>query len=328
MLEKPRISMYWASSCGGCEIALVNLNEKILEVDRHVDFIFCPCLLDTKYKDVEALDDGAIAITFFNGAIRTGENEQMARLLRRKSALLIAFGSCSSEGCIPALSNLSTRAEHIRTNYLAGPSLDNPAGIVPQALTRAPEGELALPSFFEGVKTLSEIVEVDYVLPGCPPESQQVWGVLESVVQGEPLPPRHSVLGAGNSTVCDECGKLKDKKSVSRFHRTYEIIPDPRRCLLEQGIVCMGVGTRDGCGALCPQVNMPCSGCYGPPDGVADSGAKMLSALSSVLDVGGYGGLTEDQVADKADTILAAIPDPAGTFYQYSLAGSLLRKAR
>jgi len=328
MPEKPKISMYWASSCGGCEIALVNLHEKILEVDRHFDFVFCPCLLDTKYKDVEALDDGSIAITFFNGAIRTGENEQMARLLRRKSALLIAFGSCSSEGCIPALSNLSTRAEHIRTNYLTGPSLDNPAGVVPQTLTCAPEGELELPAFFESVKTLSQIVEVDYCLPGCPPESRQVWGVVEAVVQGKPLPPRHSVLGAGTSTVCDECGKRKDKKSVSRFRRTYEIIPDPLRCLLEQGIVCMGVSTRDGCGALCPQVNMPCSGCYGPPDGVADSGAKMLSALSSVLDLGGYSGSTEAQVADKVDAILAAIPDPAGTFYQYSLAGSPLRRAR
>lgn len=326
MPDKPKLSMFWASSCGGCEIALVNLHEKILEIDRYFDFVFCPCLLDTKRRDVEALDDGGIAVTLFNGAIRTSENEEMAHLLRRKSQVLIAYGSCSSEGCIPALSNLSTRADHIRTNYLDSPSLDNPTGVVPQTACLAAEGELALPAFFETVKTLPQVVEVDYFLPGCPPESHQIWNVVETVIQGKPLPPRASVVGAGCSTVCQECRRLRTNKCISKFYRTYEIVPDPERCLLEQGLVCMGVATRDGCGALCPAVNMPCSGCYGPPEGVTDSGAKMLAALSSVLDLGDYKGLTEDQVAGKADAILAAIPDPAGTFYQYSMAGSVLKR--
>jgi hypothetical protein len=121
---------------------LVNLHEKILEVDRHFDFFFCPCLLDTKKKDVEALPDGALAITFFNGAIRTAENREMARLMRAKSQLLIAFGACACMGSIPALSNLHSREAHLRTNYLDSPSLDNPAGTLPQLRTATPEGEL------------------------------------------------------------------------------------------------------------------------------------------------------------------------------------------
>lgn len=326
MPEKPKLSMYWASSCGGCEISLVNLHEKILEVDRHFDFVFCPCLLDTKYSEIEAMKDGAIAVTFFNGAIRTSENLEMAHLLRKKSQLLIAYGACSSAGSIPALSNLSTRADHIRTNYLEGPSLDNPAGVMPQTVTVMPEGQLELPAFFETVRTLSQVVEVDYFVPGCPPESHQLWAVVEHVIQGKPLPPRHSIVGAGLSTVCDGCGKTRTNKAISKFHRTYEIIPDPSRCLLEQGLVCMGIATRNGCGALCPQVNMPCSGCYGAPEGVVDVGAKMLAALGSVLELGDYKGLTEDQVSEKTDRLLAAIPDPAGTFYQYSLASSLLKR--
>ena len=326
MPDKPKLSVYWASSCGGCEIAVVNLHEKILDVDRNFDFFFCPCLLDTKYRDIEALDDGAIAITLFNGAIRTSENEEMALLLRRKSQLLIAYGSCSAGGAIPALSNLSTRAGHMRTNYLEGPSLDNPGGILPQTATLVPEGELELPAFFETVKTLPQVVEVDYYIPGCPPESKQIWSVVEAVIQGTPLPPRGSVLGGGCSTVCQECAKVKSDKKIAAFHRTYEIVPDPRQCLLEQGLICLGIATRDGCGALCPAVNMPCTGCYGPPEGVADQGAKMLAALGSDLDLGGYKGLTEEQVARQADAILAGIPDLAGTLYRYSLAGSILRR--
>jgi len=83
--SKPKLSVYWASSCGGCEIAVVNLHEKLLELDARFDLVFCPCLMDTKKEQVESMVDGSIAITLFNGAIRTEENEKMARLLRKKS---------------------------------------------------------------------------------------------------------------------------------------------------------------------------------------------------------------------------------------------------
>jgi len=328
MVDKPKLSMYWASSCGGCEIALVNLHEKLLEVDRHFDFMFCPCLLDTKKEAVEALPDRAIATTFFNGAIRTAENLEMARLMRRKSQLLVAFGACSSGGSIPALSNLSSRDEHMRTIYLDSPSTENTAGVVPRLQFMAPEGELDLPEFFETVQTLAQVVDVDYFIPGCPPEPHQIWNVVEAVIQGKPLPAKGAVLGGGLSSVCDECKREKNDKKIARFFRTYEIVPDPAQCLLEQGIVCMGIATRDGCGALCPQVNMPCTGCYGAPEGVVDQGAKMVAALGSVLDLGEYKGMTEQQTMEKTDAAAAGLADPAGTFYKYSLGSSLLGRKR
>jgi F420-non-reducing hydrogenase small subunit len=328
MSHKPKLAVYWASSCGGCEIAVVNLHEKLLELDAHFEFAFCPCLLDTKISDVKAMADGEIGLTLFNGAIRTEENEEMAKLLRRKSKLLIAYGSCSVHGSIPALSNLHLRHEHLRTNYLDGATVDNPAGTIPQTRTVVPEGSLELPAFYKQVKTLNDVVEVDYFLPGCPPESQQIWNVIEALVQGKPLPAPHSVIGAGQSTVCRECLRKKEDKTVVQFRRTYEIKPDRETCLLEQGIVCLGIATRDGCGALCPQVNMPCSGCYGPAEGVLDQGAKMTSALGSVLDLGSYAGLSEAELAAKADGVVEAIPDQAGTFYRYTLGSSLLKRSQ
>jgi len=321
-MDKPKLSMYWAASCGGCEIALVNLHEKILEVDQHFDFYFCPCLLDTKKADVEALSDGAIAITFFNGAIRTAENREMAHLIRAKSQLLVAFGACASQGAIPALSNLHTREAHMRTNYLDSPSLDNPSGTLPELRTAVPEGELELPEFFGTVQSLAQVVDVDYFIPGCPPEAHQIWSVVEAVISGAPLPAKGSVLGGGASSVCAECGREKNNKRIAAFRRTYEKVTDPRVCLLEQGLLCMGIATRDGCGALCPQVNMPCTGCYGPPEAVADQGARMISALGSVLDLGDYKGVTEAEVAEKTDVAMRGFADPAGTFYKYSLSGA------
>jgi F420-non-reducing hydrogenase small subunit len=326
MAIKPKLSVYWSSSCGGCEIALVNLHEKLLEVDRVFDFVFCPCLLDTKKAYIESLPDRGIAITFFNGAVRTSENEEMARLLRAKSEVLVAFGACSGQGGIPALSNLHGREAHMLTNYVDSPALRNPSNVRPHVRTLVPEGELELPEFFDVVQTLEQTVPVDYFIPGCPPEPHQIWAVIETVIAGKALPPKGSTLGGGRSTVCEECRREKENKRVARFYRTYEVSPSPDKCLLEQGVVCMGIATRDGCGALCPQVNMPCTGCYGPPEGVLDQGSKMLTALGSILDPGEYKGMSERQLAEKTDAIVATIPDLAGTVYKFSMAGSALHR--
>lgn len=329
MTEKPKLAMYWAASCGGCEIAVANLNEKILDVDANFDFMFCPCLLDTKYKDIEALPDKSILITLFNGAIRTEENEHVAHLLRKKSQLLIAFGSCAYEGCIPGLANLYSREDILKTVYLDNPSIDNPSGIIPQPETNMPEGRLHIPAFYNKVKTLSQVVDVDYFIPGCPPEPERIWDVISSVVEilntGVPLPPKGSIVGAGKSSVCDECERKKEDKKIKAFRRTYEFIPDREQCLLEQGLICMGIATRDGCGALCPKVNMPCTGCYGPPEGVLDQGAKMVAALGSIIDIGEIKGVPEDEIDKMLDGVLDAIADYAGTFYKYSLPGSILK---
>ena len=325
MPDKPKLSMYWASSCGGCEIALTNIHEKILDVDAAFDFIFCPCLLDTKKADIERLPENDIALTLFNGAIRTDENEEMAHILREKSQILVSFGSCSYEGCIPALSNFSSREDHFRTIYLDNPTIDNPTGIIPQPSNTVAEGEIIIPEFHERVKTLSQVVDVDYSIPGCPPEPHQIWAVVEKIVNNEELPPKGSVIGAGISTVCDECKRTKSDKKIDKLYRTYEIIPDTDACLLEQGIICMGIATRDGCGGLCPQVNMPCTGCYGPPEGVQDQGARMVSALGSVINIEDKKDAADQEITARINSVLDSVPDYGGTFYKYSLADSILK---
>ena len=324
MPTKPKLSVYWASSCGGCEIAVVNLHDRILEVDRHFDFFFCPCLLDTKKADVEALPDSGIAITLFNGAIRTEENLEMARLMRAKSEVLIAFGACAAAGGIPALSNFHLREQHLNAIYLGAPGLDNASGTVPRETSEVPEGVLHLPAFHERVRALDQVVEVDYYMPGCPPEPHRIWEVIEAIVSGAPLPPRGSVLGAGASSVCAECARSRSDKSIPRLHRTFEIVPDSERCLLEQGLVCMGIATREGCGALCPQVNMPCIGCYGPPPDVRDQGAAMIAALGSVLAPVEYSGVTPEELRRSLTAAYRAVPDGAGVYYKFSAAKALL----
>ena len=124
--NKLKIAFYWAASCGGCEIAVLDINEKILDVLEIADIVFWPVAMDVKYKDVEEMSDKYIDITFFNGSIRNTEQEHMAKLLRQKSKTLIAFGSCAQEGCIPGLANLSDRQGVFEQVYIKDKSNENP----------------------------------------------------------------------------------------------------------------------------------------------------------------------------------------------------------
>ena len=51
-VSKPKLALYWASSCGGCEIAVLDIKEKILEVDAAFEILFWPVAVDFKVKDV------------------------------------------------------------------------------------------------------------------------------------------------------------------------------------------------------------------------------------------------------------------------------------
>jgi F420-non-reducing hydrogenase small subunit len=317
---KPKLALYWASSCGGCEIAVLAVHEKILDVAELFDIVFWPCAMDFKVSDVEALADGEIDVCLFNGAIRNDENAHMAHLLRKKSKIMVAYGSCSYEGCIPGLANFTSREKMFQYIYHDSPSTDNVDGVEPQPDWAWPEGEANLPKFWNTVKTLDQVVPVEYYLPGCPPEAQWTETLVIAAAnalagKGE-LPPPGSVIG-NSDTVCDECPRTKSEKKITRFYRPYEIIPDPDQCLLEQGIFCAGIATRSGCGALCPQVGMGCRGCYGPNEGVEDQGARLIAGIASALDA-----KTEAEV----DAILDTLPDPAGYFYRFSLPHSMLHR--
>ena len=323
IMAKPKLAVYWAASCGGCDIAILDIEEKILDVVDFFDPVFWPCAMDFKYDDVRAMPDKSITLTLFNGAIRNDENYEIARLLRQKSVVLCAFGSCASEGCIPGLANLYNKESILDYVYKKSPSVDNPSGVIPQTECKVPEGTLTIPAMWNTVRTLGQTVEVDYIIPGCPPQSNQIADVVVAVIDilknGKPLPPVGTVLGASDKSCCDECPREKNIKKIKKFVRPFEIIADPEICLLEQGIVCMGPATRSGCGAKCVKAGVPCRGCYGLPVNVRDQGAKMASALASVID-------STDPA--EVETIIATIADPIGTFYRFSLPHSLLRRTQ
>jgi len=317
-MAKPKVALYWAASCGGCDIGLLEIGENLLKLIDAVDIVFWPIAMDVKYKDVEAMEDQSIDVCLFNGAIRSTEQEHIAKLLRAKCKVMIAYGACAYQGGIPGLANMYNREMIMDRAYLETPSTENPDKVLPQTSYQAPEGELTLPKLFDTVKTLAQTVKVEYIIPGCPPEAQTTWMSLEALINVQ-MPPVGTVITDNAKAVCDDCPRKRDVKKVKKFHRTYEIITDPEICLLEQGLPCAGIATKGGCGARCPKANMPCTGCYGPVEGVIDQGAHFMNAIASVID---------SNDPDEIDKIIEDIRDPAGTFYRYSLPDSILRRAR
>jgi F420-non-reducing hydrogenase small subunit len=324
-MAKPKVAFYWCASCGGCEEAVVDLNEDLLKVADAVEIVFWPVALDFKRKDVEALKDGEVAVSFINGAVRTEEQEEMVELLREKSGLVVAFGSCAHLGGIPGLGNFWARDTIFQRVYKEVPSVENPEGVVPQEKTGIGIGELTLPEFYDTVKTLDQTIPVDYYLPGCPPPPDLIMNAVNAILTGK-LPEKGAVL-APDKALCDTCPRAErkpEKLSIKEIKRPYEVKLDPEKCFLEDGVICLGPVTRSGCGETCIRANMPCRGCMGPVKGVIDQGAKGLSMIASILGLEG-----EDQMAEEdIKKLINGLVDPAGTFYRFSLPASPLTRRR
>jgi len=331
-MAKLKLALYWSASCGGCDVAVLDINEKLLDVAEMADIVFWPIAMDFKYHHVEAMPDKSIDLCLFNGAVRNSEQEHIAKLLRAKSKVMVAFGACACFGGIPALANLKNRDEILKRAYVESQSNDNMGGVLPQTETKVAEGELRLPEFFDSVLALNHVVDVEYFVPGCPPPVDLIVRFVDALAKDEL--PAPGVIIAGENRLCDECERKRENKPTEaqlrradflmnaltnrkvdkgliRTRRPHQLIADPERCFLEQGILCLGPVTRGGCGQLCIKVNMPCRGCFGPASSIFEQ-----DAAAYISDVKGN--------AKNIDIMEEVISDPVGTYFRFGMSGSTL----
>ena len=313
-MSKPKVAFLLSGGCGGCDMSIVDLSDSLVDVLSQLDIVFwAPTVTDLKYKDLEAIPDKSIDIGLHSGCIRLSENEHTAKLMRDKCKVLIAYGVCASLGGIQGLANMHTREELLDTAYKNSPSTDNPEGILPQT-TCLVDGkyELTLPEFYPHIRTLDQVVEVDYYLGGCPPHYNHVAAAVTAILTGN-LPAPGSWITSGKA-VCDECKRNpgatgRERKLISEVKRTIDGSPSEDGCLLEEGYLCLGAMSQGDCGGSCPRVNIPCRGCGGPIPGVKDFGMRAISACAALFD--------KDELVDQ-------VPSPTKLFYRYSLPGSIL----
>lgn len=301
---KPKIAVYWTGSCGGCDVSFLEVGEGIVDILSQVEIVFWPALVDQKRADLEALPRGSIDLALINGTLRTEENLEMVQLLRERSKALVAYGACAHLGGIPSLGNLFSRDELLavcRDGLGSAPPPDGteedaPSDLLPQALP------------------LSAVVEVEYVVPGCPPPAALIARFFDAFLSGEMPEPGH--VFAGEKALCEECPlERREDRKIERIVRPHEAAPEPGKCLLEQGFICLGPVTRSGCGAVCPKAGMPCTGCLGPTPKAGDQGMAMISALASLVRAGEEG----EAAFQKEDEILDGLVDPIGTLYKFGL---------
>jgi F420-non-reducing hydrogenase small subunit len=331
---KIKLAFYWAATCGGCDVATLDIQEKILDVVSIADIVLWPVAMDFKYEDVEKMAPKSIDVCVWNGAVRLSEHEELAKMLREKSKVMIAYGACAAFGGIPGLANVSNKEEIFKLVYGETASTDNPQFVTPQEEFVTDGGQkLTLPKFWDTVKSLDQVVDVDYYVGGCPPQLDTNLAMVEALVNfhktGE-LPPKGAFIGSPEKCLCDECPRKREEgKMIEKIYRPYELKEvDPEKCLLDQGLLCMGIATRGGCGAKCPSVNMSCRGCYGPSSQVKDHGAAFLSALASVLGKKEEAEMIELGTPEEVQALIDQVKDPLGTFYRFSLPISLLRRTQ
>jgi F420-non-reducing hydrogenase small subunit len=312
-VSKKSLAVFTATGCTACDHAILDVHYQVSSLTRWADIVFWPYVQSNRWEDLEKRDH--VDVCFFAGAIRTEDDRRAALKLRESSEILVACGACAAFGGLPGLENLSPEQER------SGEEVPLESDFPP------------LPPVRDRVVALPDVVDVDYVVPGCPPPRNLVWAAVQSLVcSGRSLAgvsfavsrlpdaiaasltsgvlPPHGSTFAGDKAVCASCSRQKEEKRFQQFIRPHEMVTDPGRCLLEQGLVCQGLATREGCGGLCTAVGVGCRGCFGKARAVFDPGAKMVSAISSTFDSAN---------AAEIAAISNKFVDLAGTFYRYTL---------
>ncbi|MEW6182734.1 MAG: F420-nonreducing hydrogenase [Bacillota bacterium] len=314
MADKVKLAYYLSGGCGGCDMAIIDLSENLVDLLPRLDVVFwAPTVADVKYRDLEGLPDKSIDVGLFSGMIRLSEQEHMAAIMRRKCRTLIAYGACAALGGIPGMGNMHSKEEIFQTAYFDTLSTDNPDGVIPQTRCLVDgKYELTLPEFYRYVRPLQDVAEVDYFVGGCPPHHSFVARVIPDILGGSfPAPGSWITSDKAVCALCDRNPAVKgeEMKLIKTIKRTTDGPPEEGKCLLQQGYLCLGAVTQGDCGALCPKVNIPCRGCGGPVPGVKDFGLRAISAVASLLE--------NEELVDR-------IPSPVKLFYRYSLPASML----
>jgi F420-non-reducing hydrogenase small subunit len=257
------------------------MGERLLDVLQVADIVHIPALVDSKYfgplGDRKHLSLPEADVGLISGGIRNEEHLEVAHEMRKKCKIIIALGTCATHGGIPALANSYTPGEIMERAFTTETT--------DQTDAYPSDG---VPAMLESCCAVDEKIKVDIYLPGCPPHPDQVFNALVALVQGKPL-------SVSNKSVCDTCPTVRkgkgELKQVRRFLQApqYRAADEPlnqMRCLLEQGLLCMGPVTHAGCGGdavtpRCISARVPCRGCSGPVRHEGNQLLDMLNALAS-----------------------------------------------
>ncbi|HHH76266.1 MAG TPA: NADP oxidoreductase [Phycisphaerae bacterium] len=171
-MAKPKVATTSLAGCFGCHMSLLDIDDRILQLIELVDFDKSPI------DDIKEFT-GQCAIGLIEGGCCNEENVRVLQDFRKHCDTLILVGDCAIMGGIPAMRNHIPLEECFNEAYISGPTVYNPSGKVPND----PE----IPLILDRVYPCSEVVKIDYSLPGCPPPADTLWAALTALLTNEPV---------------------------------------------------------------------------------------------------------------------------------------------
>lgn len=212
-VQRPKLAVWKFASCDGCQLTLLDCEDQFLSVVGAVDIAYFP-------EATRTMDPGPYDLSLVEGSVTTQHDADRIIEIRAMSKTLITIGACATAGGVQALKNWADVDDFISIVY-------------------------AHPEYIDSLSTstpISDHVEVDLELRGCPISKEQLIEVIDAFLHGrKPNTRTHSV--------CVDC-KLRGSPCIMVAH----------------GTPCMGPITQSGCGAICPAFNRGCYGCFGPSE--------------------------------------------------------------
>lgn len=209
----PKLAVWKFASCDGCQLTLLDAEDHLMDISGAVEIAYFP-------EATRGVIEGPYDLSLVEGSITTAQDAARIKEVRRLSDTVVTIGACATAGGIQALRNWGDVDEFLSIVY-------------------------AHPEYIETLGTstpISDHVEVDFELRGCPISKHQLLEVIDAFLhRRKPNIPGHSV--------CVEC-KLRGTNCV----------------MVAQGTPCMGPITQAGCGAICPAYDRGCYGCFGPAE--------------------------------------------------------------
>jgi len=213
--EKLNVGLYGLTGCNGDQLTIIHSEDRILDFFGSAN-IKSFSLAKSDNEDTE------LDIAFVEGSVSNQEQAEHVKHIRERTKFLVALGNCACTGGVQAMM-LGAKGWDKRFRQVYGDHFFS---------NRTPIES----------KPIDVFVEVDYKIPGCPVNPEQVLYCLAHFLRGDKKPT------LPDFPVCAEC-RWKEND-----------------CLLLKGILCLGPLTASGCGAICPSHNLPCMGCQGPVD--------------------------------------------------------------
>jgi len=212
-MSKPTLAVFKFASCDGCQLSLLDAEDELLAVAGAVEIAY---FLEARTRELA----GPYDVGLVEGSVTTQHDAERIREVRKQCKYLVTIGACATAGGIQALKNWADVDEFINNVY-------------------------AHPEYVSTLATstpISDHVQVDFELRGCPINKHQLLELITALLVGrKPRVPHYSV--------CVEC-KRRGTVCVA----------------VSQGVACLGPVTQAGCGAICPAFNRDCFGCFGPKE--------------------------------------------------------------